>query len=119
MTMKRLSTESDNRRLLNAWKNLDIDGKDISFIRNLYWNQKAYMRTEDGLSPEIHIKRGVRQGCVITRLLGRILKVGVQNFKQGVQGSNVHVLFNPASPRRSPFLSRETPRRSPISRSRC
>ena len=31
-----------------------------------------------------------------TRLLGRILKVGVQNFKQGVQGSNVHVLFNPA-----------------------
>ena len=53
------------------------------------------------------------------RLLGRILKVGVQNFKQGVQGSNVHVLFNPASPRRSPFLSRETPRRSPISRSRC
>ena len=53
------------------------------------------------------------------KLLCRILKVGVQNFKQGVQGSNVHVLFNPASPRRSPFLSRETPRRSPISRSRC
>ena len=53
------------------------------------------------------------------RLLGRILKVGVQNFKQGVQGSNVHVLFNPASPRRSPFLSRETPHRSPIPRSRC
>ena len=56
---------------------------------------------------------------ITNRLLGRILKVGVQNFKQGVQGSNVHVLFNPASPRRSPFLSRETPRRSPISRSRC
>ena len=26
----------------------------------------------------------------VGRLLGRILKVGVQNFKQGVQGSNVH-----------------------------
>ena len=39
-------------------ENLDIDVKDINLIRNLYWNQKAYMRTEDGLSPEIHIKRG-------------------------------------------------------------
>ena len=40
-------------------ENLDIDGKDISLIRNLYCNQMAYMRTEDRLSPEIHIKRGV------------------------------------------------------------
>ena len=36
---------------------LDIDGRHISLIRNPYWNQKAYMRTEDGLSLEIHIKR--------------------------------------------------------------
>ena len=27
------------------------------------------MRTEDGLSPEIHIKRGVRQGCVLSPCL--------------------------------------------------
>ena len=50
-------------------ENLDIDGKDISLIRNLYWNPKAYMRTEDGLSPEIRIKRGVRQGCVLSPCL--------------------------------------------------
>ena len=30
--------------------------------------------------------------------------MGVHNFKQGVQGSNVHELFNPASPRRSPLF---------------
>ena len=35
---------------------------------------------------------------MVDRLLGRILKVGVQNCKQGVQGSNVHVLFNPRVP---------------------
>ncbi len=45
-------------KIIECMENLDIDGKDISLIRNLYWNQKAYMRTEDGLSPEIHIKRG-------------------------------------------------------------
>ena len=27
------------------------------------------MRTEDGLSPDIHIKRGVRQGCVLSPCL--------------------------------------------------
>ena len=43
------------------------------------------------------------------KVLGRILKVGVQIFKQGVQGSNVHDLFNPTGPRRSPFFPRKTP----------
>ena len=47
-----------------------------------------------------------------TKVLGRILKVGVQIFKQGVQGSNVHDLFNPAGPRRSPLFPRETPSQS-------
>ena len=56
-------------KIIECMENLDIDGKDISLIRNLYWNQRAYMRTEDGLSPEIHIKRGVRQGCVLSPCL--------------------------------------------------
>ena len=43
------------------------------------------------------------------KVLGRILKVGVQIVKQGVQGSNVHDLFSPAGPRRSPFFPRKTP----------
>ena len=46
------------------------------------------------------------------KVLGRILKVDVQIFKQGVQGSNVHDLFNPAGPRRSPLFPRETPSQS-------
>ena len=56
-------------KIIECMENLDIDGKDISLIRNLYCNQKAYMITEDGLSPEIHIKRGVRQGCVLSPCL--------------------------------------------------
>ena len=42
-------------------------------------------------------------------MLRRILKVGVQILKQGVQGSNVHDLFNPAGPSRNPFFPRKTP----------
>ena len=30
-------------KIIECMENLDIDGKDISLIRNLYWNQKAYI----------------------------------------------------------------------------
>ena len=57
-------------KIIECMENLDIDGKDISLIRNLYLNQNAYMRTEDRLSPEFHTKRGVRQAvCFILFIL--------------------------------------------------
>ena len=58
-----------HEKIIECTENLNIYGKDISLMRNLYWNQKAYMRTEDGLSPEIHIKKGVRQCCVLSPCL--------------------------------------------------
>ena len=74
-------------KVIECMENLDIDGKDISLIRNLYWNQKAYMRTEDGLSPEIHIKRGVRQGCVLSPCLFNLFTdniFGSMNTTKGI-----------------------------------
>ena len=56
----------NHERMIQCLQQLDIDGKDLKLIRNLYWNQKAFIRTENGLSPEIQIKRGVRQGCVLS-----------------------------------------------------
>ena len=46
-----------------------ITGRDIKLIRNLYWTQKAFVRLENGLSDEMMIKRGVRQGCVLSPAL--------------------------------------------------
>ena len=69
-------------------ENLDIDRKDISLIRNLYWHQKAYMRTEDGLSPEIHIKIGVRQDCVLSPCLFNLYTeniFGAINTNKGIK----------------------------------
>ncbi|GFO06926.1 endonuclease-reverse transcriptase [Plakobranchus ocellatus] len=45
---------------------LDIDGKDLRVIRNLYWDQTASVRIEGGHSDFKPIKRGVRQGCVMS-----------------------------------------------------
>ena len=56
-------------KLIQCLQHLDMNGKDLKLIRNLYWNQKAFIRTDDGLSPEVQIKRGVRQGCVLSPCL--------------------------------------------------
>ena len=45
---------------------LDIDGKDLQVIRNLYWEQTADIRIGGETSKWTSIKRGVRQGCVLS-----------------------------------------------------
>ena len=49
-------------RMLEA---LDIDGKDLQLLRNLYWEQTAAIQIEE-MSTWTSIKRGVRQGCVLS-----------------------------------------------------
>ena len=43
-----------------------IDGKDLRIIKNMYWEQTAAMRVEGEISAFQKIKRGVRQGCVLS-----------------------------------------------------
>ena len=45
---------------------LNIDGKDLRIVRNIYWEQTAPMRIGNDLSAFQDIKRGVRQGCVLS-----------------------------------------------------
>ena len=45
---------------------LNIDGKDLRIVRNIYWEQTAAMRVGTDLGAFHHIKRGVRQGCVLS-----------------------------------------------------
>ena len=55
-----------HEKLIEALKDIEIDGKDLTLIKNLYWNQTASIKTEDGYSTSFPIKRGVRQGCVLS-----------------------------------------------------
>ena len=45
---------------------LDIDGKDLRIVKNLYWEQNASVKIEGECSDFKPIKRGVRQGCVMS-----------------------------------------------------
>ena len=52
--------------LLKIVMNLDLYGKDICLIWNLYWEKSACIRIENEMSEYSNIKRGVHQGCVIS-----------------------------------------------------
>ena len=41
----------------------------MQIIIKLYWDQTAAVRTESGVSIEFEIKKGVRQGCVLSPIL--------------------------------------------------
>ena len=50
-----------HEKLFNVLEHLDIDGKDLRVIRNLYWDKSAAVRIGGELSEYKLIKRGVRQ----------------------------------------------------------
>ncbi|GFO02811.1 retrovirus-related pol polyprotein from type-1 retrotransposable element r2 [Plakobranchus ocellatus] len=52
--------------IITELKQLKIDGKDLRIIKTMYWEQTAAMRIENKTSTFQDIKRGVRQGCVLS-----------------------------------------------------
>ena len=45
---------------------IGVDGKDVRLIRNLYCNQTAAVTVNENLTSWQDIRRGVRQGCVLS-----------------------------------------------------
>ena len=43
-----------------------MDKKDLRIFQNLYWEQQAVVRLQNGNSEVFDIDRGVRQGCVLS-----------------------------------------------------
>ena len=54
-----------HEEIMSIIDSLNIDGKDLRIVRNIYWEQTAAMRIGNDLSAFHDIKRGVRQGCVL------------------------------------------------------
>ena len=54
-----------HEEIMSILDSLNIDGKDLRIVRNIYWEQTAAMRIGNYLSAFQDIKRGVRQGCVL------------------------------------------------------
>jgi len=59
---------------------LDIDGKEIDLIADLYWSQQACIRIDGTFSEWITAERGLRQGCnmspgLFARYADRIMRL--------------------------------------------
>lgn len=58
-----------HQELIEALRASNIDDKDIPLIVSLYKIQKANILVEEKLSSEFSVKRGDRQGCILSLLL--------------------------------------------------
>lgn len=56
-------------KLMELMRKTGIPNHEIRLIANLYWRQTATVRTNKGETEEIEIKRGIRQGCILSPVL--------------------------------------------------
>ena len=75
--------------IMKSLDRIGIDGKDLNIIRNLYWNQRAAIRLKEGLSTKFPIKRGVRQGCVLSPKLFNIYTEHIFREVENLPGCSV------------------------------
>lgn len=81
-----------HHKLMQLLKRLDIDQKDIRCIENLYWNQTAQIEVDNNMSNTIQIKRGVRQGCVLSPVLFNLYSEAI--FQEALEDMEVGIKVN-------------------------
>ena len=53
-------------KIIECLSEIGIDDKDLQIITKIYWEQTAVVKTEHGTTEEFQVKKGVRQGCVLS-----------------------------------------------------
>ena len=59
----------NHSKMIELLRETGIDDKDLQIKTNMYWKQTVVVRTENRLAKEFIIKKGVRQGCVLSSSL--------------------------------------------------
>ena len=76
-------------QLMSKLKSCDIDAMDLTMIQNIYWNQTASIKLEEGESDSVAIRRGVRQRCILSPKLFNLYTEDI--FKQADNLSGVNI----------------------------
>ena len=79
-----------HEELFQILEKLDIDGKDVRVVRNLYWDQTAALRIEGEHSEFRNIKRGARQGCVMSLDFFNLYSELILRNLENIQGLKIN-----------------------------
>ena len=76
--------------LISLLNNLEMDERDVRLLKSLYWQQKAIIRTKGNISKQLDIRRGVRQGCILSPILfnvfsENIFEIALKNETHGIK----------------------------------
>ena len=87
----------NHSKMIECLSGIGVDGKDLRIIAKICWEQTGIVRIEGGVTSEFKIKRGVRQGCVLSSSLFNLYIE--QIFREGgvmkgvtVGGANINNL---------------------------
>lgn len=75
-----------HEKLMEILESIGISPQIRRIIRNLYWNQTAVVRCESAESEETSIRRGVRQGCILSPVLFNVYSEDI--FKKALNGED-------------------------------
>ena len=64
----------DHEKMIKALMDTGVDGRDLPFITNLYWNQTSIIKINNISYEPLEIKRGVMQGCILSPHLFNLYK---------------------------------------------
>lgn len=81
-----------HHKMIEILKDTGVDQQEIKIISNLYWHQIAEVRVEQATSDAVLIKRGVRQGCILSPLLFNIYSEAI--FREALETTNGGITVN-------------------------
>jgi len=83
-----------HEKLIECLEEIGLDGKDIRIVSNLYWEQKATIISGKNYSSYIDIKRGERQGCVLSPCLFNIYTENIFEQMEEMPEHYVQIMNN-------------------------
>ena len=76
-------------KMIEFLSEIGMDDKDLQIISKLYWEQSACVRTESGMTSDFKIKKGVRQGCVLSPNLFNLYTEKIFREVEDIKGINI------------------------------